>query len=100
MVSSAARPLAPVYATLPTHFDTLSPDARLPAGDECAGLAHAQAFAETKAVNIPFNRVSGHALAHDFFDPASHGKRANRQLAARVDPNFTGTTHHSPLGGM
>jgi hypothetical protein len=86
-------PVPPVYAIPPDHFGMLAPGSRLPSTSECTALVRPRPFTENKAVNTSFNQATGHALAHDFFDPRSTDPRANSTVGVRVDGDFTGTTH-------
>lgn len=76
----------------PSHFRTLAPGASLPSGGQCAAWVRSRPLPERKAVNRPFNQVTGHRVGSGLFDPGATDPRANSRIAARIDGDFTGTT--------
>jgi hypothetical protein len=76
----------------PSHFRTLAPGAILPSGGQCAAWVRSRPLPERKAVNRPFNQATGHRVGSGLFDPGATDPRANSQIAARIDGDFTGTT--------
>jgi hypothetical protein len=75
----------------PSHFRTLAPGASLPTGGQCAAWVRARPLPERKAVNRPFNQVTGQRVS-GLFDPGATDPRATSRIAARIDGDFTGTT--------
>jgi hypothetical protein len=88
--SSATTPNRQPVA--PAHFGTLPPGAALPSGAQCAAWVRARPLAENKRMNRGFNQATGQSLGAGFF-PGSDDARANRLLGARVNGQFTGSTH-------
>ncbi len=76
----------------PSHFRTLAPGASLPRGGRCAAWVRSRPLPERKAVNRPFNQVTGHRVGSGLFDPGATDPRANSRITARIDGGFTGTT--------
>jgi hypothetical protein len=79
-------------AGAPSHFRTLPPGASLPGDAQCAAWVRARPLPERKAVNRPFNQVTGQHVGSGLFDPGATDPRANSRIAARIDGAFTGTT--------
>jgi autotransporter family porin len=73
----------------------IPPGGTLPSDEQCAGLVKdtSESDPETVPGNIPFNHVRGaQRLPPDFFAPGSGDPREDKEIAARVTGNFTGTT--------
>jgi hypothetical protein len=87
--ASTARPASTTKA--PTHFTTLAPGSKLPGDSQCAAWVRLTTYKENKAVNRTANNTTGQHLGSAFF--SGDDGRANSVIAARVDGQFTGTTH-------
>lgn len=78
-----------------TTFGMIAPGRPLPSDEHCGTLVKdaSDGDQETVPANIPFNHVrGGQQLPPDFFAPGSGDPREDREIAARVTGNFTGTT--------
>jgi hypothetical protein len=89
---SAAAGSSRSATSAPSRFRTLPPGASLPGGAQCAAWVRARPLPERKAVNRPFNQVTGQHVGSGLFDPGATDPRANSRIAARIDGAFTGTT--------
>jgi hypothetical protein len=82
--STAGRP-----SQASVYFHTLPPGAKLPSGAQCATLVNSSPQPENRPANKPYNSRKGHHVSANFL--ATDGPRA-RQLARRINGDFTGTT--------
>jgi hypothetical protein len=96
--AAAAPALRPAIAPTPpakaVYFHTLPPGAKLPSGAKCAALVNAFPRGESKAANKPYNRRKGKHVGAKFFPtaPGSDNPLAEKDLAPRINGDFTGTT--------
>ncbi len=94
----AATSLMPVTGHAATakavYFHTLPPGAKLPSGARCAALVNASPRGESKAANKPYNLRKGTHVGPKFFPttPGSDNPLAQKDLAPRINGDFTGTT--------
>ncbi|HUC27444.1 MAG TPA: hypothetical protein VMA73_32520, partial [Streptosporangiaceae bacterium] len=71
------------------YFQTLPPGATLPSGAYCANLVNSSAEPENRSANKPYNSRKGRHVGSKFL--AEEGP-LTRQLARRINGDFTGTT--------
>jgi hypothetical protein len=74
----------------PVFFNTLKPGAKLPSGAQCAKWVRSRPMKENKGVNRKYNRTTGQHVGKNFFSGDTW--QANKQIAPRVNGDFTGTT--------
>src|ERR1700689_4500015 len=74
----------------PAFFNTLKPGAKLPSGAQCAKWVRSRPIKENKGVNRKYNHATGQHVGKDFFRGDTW--QANKQIAPRVNGDFTGTT--------